>query len=160
MKKEWDFVKNRQNSSIWPKLATFRTRYHVLGFLWSFQQIFPKIMGFSEQKNHQNSSIWPELATFHANYHVLGFTSSFQQKICKKCGVLWKTIKTHRCGRNENDFGASEEIYVEVGKLRKKKKNKARMRPRRGAFWFGWVRQEAKGIGMKCSLQRELCTFN
>ena len=32
------FVKKHEKSSIWPKLATFRTNYHVLAFRWTFQE--------------------------------------------------------------------------------------------------------------------------
>ena len=32
------FVKKHEKSSIWPKLATFRTNYHVLVFPWTFQE--------------------------------------------------------------------------------------------------------------------------
>ena len=31
------FVKEHEKASIWPKLATFRTNYHVLAFRWTFQ---------------------------------------------------------------------------------------------------------------------------
>ena len=43
LQKVWDFVKNHQNLSIWPKLETFRENYHVLGF--SAKSFQPCIIG-------------------------------------------------------------------------------------------------------------------
>ena len=65
--------------------------YHVLGFsIFFFCKKLQKMWDF--MKNRQNSLVWPKLVTFRANYNVLRF-SNFQQKGCKKCGILWKTMK-------------------------------------------------------------------
>ena len=43
-------VKKHEKSSIWQKLATFPTNYHVLAFLWTFQQKLPKNASFGEKE--------------------------------------------------------------------------------------------------------------
>ena len=43
------FVKKHEKSSIWPKLATFRTNYHVLAFRWTFQEKSAKSGPFREK---------------------------------------------------------------------------------------------------------------
>ena len=42
-------VKKHEKSSIWPKLATFRTNYHVLAFRWTFQEKNAKSGPFREK---------------------------------------------------------------------------------------------------------------
>ena len=49
LQKVWDFVKNYQNLKSWPKLATFRSNYHVLGFSSRFQKKVPESMRFCEK---------------------------------------------------------------------------------------------------------------
>ena len=43
------FVKKHENSSIWQKLATFRTNYHVFAFRWTFQEKVAKSASFREK---------------------------------------------------------------------------------------------------------------
>ena len=43
------FVKKHETSSIWPKLGTFRTNYHVLAFRWTFQEKNAKSGPFREK---------------------------------------------------------------------------------------------------------------
>ena len=43
------FVKKHGKSSIWPKLATFPTNYHVLTLWWTFQQKIAESASFSEK---------------------------------------------------------------------------------------------------------------
>ena len=95
------FVKKHEKSSIWPKLATFRTNYHVLAFRWTFQEKNEKLACFV--KKHEHSSIWHKLATSRRNYHVLVFRWLLQEKVAKrwkKWLISWKMTKTHRFGLN------------------------------------------------------------
>ena len=43
------FVKKHEKSSIWPKLATFPTNYHVLTLWWTFQRKVAESASFSEK---------------------------------------------------------------------------------------------------------------
>ena len=107
------FVKKNEKSSIWSKLATFPTNYHVLAFRRTFQGKNAKSGPFREKacfrismiipgksckkvekvahfvKNDEKSSIWPKLATFRGNYHV----SAFCQLFSKKWVISWKSTK-------------------------------------------------------------------
>ena len=73
------FVKNDEQSSIWPKLATFRANYHVSLFWLTFQQKGQKVAHFV--KKHQKSLIWQSLGTFGAYSPDSAFWSSFDQKV-------------------------------------------------------------------------------
>ena len=107
------FVKKHEKSSIWPKLPTFRTNYHVLAFRWTFQQKTQKVARFV--KKHEHSSIWPKLGTSRRNYHVLAFRWLLQEKIAKrwkKWLISWKMTKNHR-------FGLDLQVFDETTMFRR-----------------------------------------
>ena len=85
------FVKNHEKSSIWPKLDTFRTNWHVFAFWSTFHQKVAKSASFRE--NHEKSSTWAKLATFRTNLHVSLFSWTFKQKVWKSASFREKPRK-------------------------------------------------------------------
>ena len=61
------FVKKQEKSPTWPKLATFRTKYHVFAFRWTFKE--KKVPHF--MKSTKTHRFGKKHATFRTNYHVL-----------------------------------------------------------------------------------------
>ena len=61
------FVKKQEKQSTWPKLKTFRTKYHVFAFRWSFKEK----KGLISWKSTKTHRFGKKYATFRTNYHVL-----------------------------------------------------------------------------------------
>ena len=85
------FVKKHEKSSIWPKLATFRTNYHVLEFRWLLQEKVAKrwikwLISWKMTKNHR----------FGLNLQLFEETTMFRrfcQLFSKKWVISWKSTK-------------------------------------------------------------------
>ena len=93
------FVRNHDKSSIWPKLETFRTNYHVSRFGWTFSKKVAKLAHLV--KNQKKASIWPKLATFQANYHISRFPWNFRKELAKSYSFRekpWKIIDLAKTG--------------------------------------------------------------
>ena len=86
------FVKKHEKSSIWWKLATFRTKYHVFTFRWTFRQTVAKTASFRE-KARKLIDLAKTMQLFRTNYHVLVFRWTFQQKIAKSGSIREKAGK-------------------------------------------------------------------
>ena len=86
------FVKKHEKSWIWWKLATFRTKYHVFTFRWTFRQTVEKTASFRE-KARKLIDLAKTMQLFRTNYHVLVFRWTFQQKIAKKGSIREKARK-------------------------------------------------------------------
>ena len=74
-------------SSIWPKLATFRAL--TLGFM--LRKKVAKSGSFP--KSLEKTSIWPKLATFRANYDLSRFRWTFRKKVAKSGSFREKPSK-------------------------------------------------------------------
>ena len=98
LQKVLDFVKNHQNLSIWPQLATFRANYHVLGFSSSFQRKVVKNLGFCEKPSKLMDLA--KSSNFSCKLPCFRVLIKFSAKSCKKCWILRKTTKTHGFGQN------------------------------------------------------------
>ena len=87
------FVKKHEKSSIWPKLATFWTNYHVLAFRWLLQEKVAKrwkkwLISWKMTKNHR----------FGLNLQLFEETTMFRrfcQLFSKKWVISWKITKNH-----------------------------------------------------------------
>ena len=97
------FVKKHKKSSIWSKLATFRTNYHVLVFRWTFRQTVAETASFRERER-KLIHLAETMQLFLTNYHVLVFRWTFQQKVAKKLLNSWKSTKSHGSGQNSATF--------------------------------------------------------
>jgi len=78
-------------------------------------------MGFAEKKKPSELIDLAKTSNFSCKLPCFRVFLKFSAKNLQK---VWGFVKNHQNSpmRNENDLGASEEIYVEVGKFRKKKK--------------------------------------
>ena len=88
-------VKKHENSSIWPKLATFRGNYHVLAFWLTFQQKVAKSGSF-RQKERKVMDLLENLQVFQQT----SLFRRFGQVFSKKWLISWKGTKNHRFGQN------------------------------------------------------------
>ena len=86
------FVKKHEKSWIWWKLATFRTKYHVFTFRWTFRQTVAKTASFRE-KARKLIDLAKTMKVFRTNYHVLVFRWTFQQKVANSGSFLGKERK-------------------------------------------------------------------
>ena len=83
------FVKKHEKPSIWSKLATFRTNYHVLVFRWTSRQTVAETASFRE-KARKLIDLAKTMQLFLTNYHVLVFRWTFQQKVAKSGSIREK----------------------------------------------------------------------
>ena len=79
------FVKKHEKSSIWPKLATFRTNYHVLAFRWTFQEKNAKSGPFREKARTlidlaKTCNFSKKLPCFGISMIIAGKSGSFREK--------------------------------------------------------------------------------
>ena len=86
------FVKNHEKSSTSPKLATFRTNYHVFSVRWTLWQKVAKTASFRE-KARKVIDLAKNMQLFRTNYHVLVFRWTFQQKVAKSGSIREKARK-------------------------------------------------------------------
>ena len=80
------FVKKHEKSWMWSKLATFRTKYHVFTFRWTFRQTVAKTAWFRE-KARKLMDLAKTMQLFRTNYHFLVFGWTFQQKVAKSGSI-------------------------------------------------------------------------
>ena len=112
------FVKKHEKSSIWPKLATFRTNYHVLAFRWTFQE--------KNAKSYVKKCLIDLAKTCISNYHVLNELFS-KQKLQKAAS---KSTKNRRFGENSQLFQQTTmfwrfgELFKNLQKVRLVQKSK------------------------------------
>ena len=92
------FVKKHEKSSIWPKLATFRTNYHVVAFRWTFQEKNAKSGPFREKA--RKIIDMAKTCNFSNKLPCFGISMNFSGKKCKKWPVSWKSTNTHPFGQN------------------------------------------------------------
>ena len=92
MEKDVYFVKKREKSWIWSKLATFRTNYHVFTFRRTFRQTVAKTGSFRE-KARKLIDVAKTMQLFRTNYHVLVFRSTFEQRVAKGGSIREKAPK-------------------------------------------------------------------
>ena len=86
------FVRKHGKSSIWRKLATFRTNYHVFTFRWTLWQKVAKTASFRGEAR-KLIDLAKTMQRFRTNYHVLVFRWTFQQKVAKSCWIREKARK-------------------------------------------------------------------
>ena len=98
LQKVADFVKKHENSSIWPKLASFRANYRVSAFLWTFPQKVSKTGSFREEarKIMDFAKTW----NFSSKLPCFGVLVNFSAKSCKNWLISWKSTKSHGFGEN------------------------------------------------------------
>ena len=87
-----NFVKKHEKSWIWWKVTTFRTKYYVFTFRWTFQQTVAKTASFRE-KAWKLIGLAKSMQLFRTNYHVLVFRWTFQQKVAKSGSIREKARK-------------------------------------------------------------------
>ena len=104
------FVKKHEKSSIWPKLATFRTNYHVLAFRWTFQEKNAKSGPFREKA--RTLIDLAKTLNFSKKLLCLCISINFSGKSCQKCFVSWKSTKNHRFGQNFATFRANYHVLA------------------------------------------------
>ena len=83
--------KKHEKSFIWPKLSTFRTRYHVSAFARMFQQKVAKSASFCD-KTRKVIDLAKTL-NFSNKLPCFGVFMKFSAKSCKKCPISWKNTK-------------------------------------------------------------------
>ena len=94
------FVRNHDKSSIWPKLETFRTNYHVSRFGWTFSKKVAKLAHLV--KNYEKASIWPKLASFRLKYYLSRFRGTFRKKAAKSGSFREKPRKSIHLAKTGN----------------------------------------------------------
>ena len=104
------FVKKHEKAWILSKLATFRTKYHVFMFRWTFPQTVAKTASFRE-KARKLMDLAKTMQLFRTNYHVLVFRSNFSAKGCKRWLNSWKSTKHHRFGQNLATFRGNYHVF-------------------------------------------------
>ena len=102
------FVKKQEKSATWPKLATFRTKYHVFAFRWTFKE--KKVPHF--MKKHENSSIWQKTCNFSNKLPCLSISMIIAVKSSKKWLVSWKSTKNHWFGQNFATFRTNYHVFA------------------------------------------------
>ena len=100
------FVKKHEKSSIWPKLATFRTNYHVLAFRWTFQEKNAKSGPFREKA--RTLMDLSKTCNFSNKLPCFGISMIIAGKSCKKVekvahfvkndekSSIWRKVSTFR----------------------------------------------------------------
>ena len=100
------FVKKHEKSSIWPKLATFRTNYHVLAFRWTFQEKNAKSGPFREKA--RTLIDLAKTCNFSKKLPCFGISMIIAGKSCKKVekvahfvkhdekSSIWRKLSTFR----------------------------------------------------------------
>ena len=115
------FVKRHENSSIWPKLDTFRVDYHVWAFWSTFQEKVSKSGSLREKARKlidlgKTSNFSRKLSCFRVWVNYWG-------KSCKKWLILWKSTKNHRFGQKWELFKRTT-MFRRFGQLFNKKLEK------------------------------------
>ena len=87
------FVKNHENSSIWPKLCNFSNKLPCLCISMNFSGKSYK-KGLISWKRTKNHRFGQNFATFRTNYHVFAFRWTFQEKVAKSGSFREKARKT------------------------------------------------------------------
>ena len=113
------FVKKHEKPSIWPKLATFRTNYHVL--IWTSQQEVAKSASF-RGKSTRNHRFRQNLQFFEQTTMSWHFHELFRKKL-QKVPFLWKSTRNHRFNQNLQLFEKTT-IYFRFDELYGKKLQK------------------------------------
>ena len=103
------FVKKHKKSSIWPKLSTFRTNYHVLAFRWTFQEKSAKSGPFREKARKLIDLA--KTCNFSKKLPCLCILNNFSGKSCKKCLISWNSTKNHWFGQSFATFGTSYNVF-------------------------------------------------
>ena len=85
------FVKKHEHSSIWPKLATFRTNYHVLAFRWTFQEKNAKSGPFREKA--RTLIDLAKTCNFSKKLPCFGISMIIAGKSCKKVEKVAHLVK-------------------------------------------------------------------
>ena len=85
------FVKKHEKSSIWPKLATFRTNYHVLAFRWTFQEKSAKSGPFREKA--RTLIDLAKTCNFSKRLPCFGISMIIAGKSCKKVEKVAHLVK-------------------------------------------------------------------
>ena len=85
------FVKKHEKSSIWPKLATFRTNYHVLAFRWTFQEKNAKSGPFREKA--RTLIDLAKTCNFSKKLPCFGISMIIAGKSCKKVEKVAHFVK-------------------------------------------------------------------
>ena len=85
------FVKKHEKSSIWPKLATFRTNYHVLAFRWTFQEKNAKSGPFREKA--RTLIDLAKTCNFSNKLPCFGISMIIAGKSCKKVDKVAHFVK-------------------------------------------------------------------
>ena len=90
--------KSTKNHRFGQNLATFRTKYHVYAFRWTFQQKVAKSASFREKA--RKIIDLAKTCNFSTKLPCFGISMNFSGKKCKKWPVSWKSTNTHRFGQN------------------------------------------------------------
>ena len=85
------FVKKHEHSSIWPKLATFRTNYHVLAFRWTFREKNAKSGPFREKA--RTLIDLAKTCNFSKKLPCFGISMIIAGKSCKKVEKVAHLVK-------------------------------------------------------------------
>ena len=101
------FVKNDEESSIWPKLATFRGNYHVSAFLSTFQQKVAKSGSFCEGARKlihlaKTSNFSSKLPCFGLLVNFWAKSESFRENHEKSS--IWPKLTTSRTNYHVSAF--------------------------------------------------------
>ena len=85
------FVKKHEKSSIWPKLATFRTNHHVVAFRWTFQEKNAKSGPFREKA--RTLIHLAKTCNFSKKLPCFGISMIIAGKSCKKVEKVAHFVK-------------------------------------------------------------------
>ena len=104
------FLKKHEKSSIWPKLTTSRTNYHVSAFWSAFQQKVAKSGSFLEKE--RKIIDLAKSCNFSSKLPCFCVLVNFSAKRWKKWLISWKVTKNHR-------FGLSLQLFEETTMFRR-----------------------------------------
>ena len=92
------FSKKNEESSIWPKLATFPGNNHVSAFWSTFQQKVAKSSSFRE--NAGKIIDFAKTCNFSRKLPCFGVLVNFSAKSCKNCLISSRSAKNNRFAQN------------------------------------------------------------
>ena len=104
------FVKKHEKSSIWRKLATFPTNYHVLTLWWTCLRKVAESASFSEKT--LKIIDWAKTCNFSSRLPCLCIFMNFSERSCKKCFISWKSTRNHRFRKHYATFQTNYHVFA------------------------------------------------
>ena len=100
--KNQNMVVCSKNHRFGQNFATFRTKYHMFAFRWTFKEKVAKSVSFREKA--RKIIHLANLCNFSSKLPCLGIFMIFSARSCKKCLIPWKSPRNHRFGQNYATF--------------------------------------------------------